>query len=164
MSENRIELLQGMPVFGAVSEKTLRFILQRIRDLEVAEGGYFFHRGDDTQSFYVLESGSVEVFREHEGCDFRLCELGPGDCFGEMSFIELRNRNASVRALCNCLAIEVPISTLHDLYERDVEQYLIVQMNLARELSRRLREADRRLFEGMVLASEMGGNYWWYLS
>ncbi len=81
-----------------------------------------------------------------------------------MSLIECRNRNASVRALSDCAAIEIPFNTLHSLYERDVDQYLLIQMNIAREISRRLREADRRLFANMIAASEQGDDYWWYLA
>jgi hypothetical protein len=65
------------------------------------------------------------VLREHENQFFCLNELGPGDCFGEMSVIECRNRNASVRALSACVAIEIALSTLHALYERDIQQYLL---------------------------------------
>jgi hypothetical protein len=32
------------------------------------------------------------------------------------------------------------------LYERDPEQYTMIYMNLGREVCRRLREADKRLF------------------
>jgi len=163
MSKRRIELLQRMAVFGAVGDDALRFVLASTRDAAQAAGGCFFREGEEAHSFFVLESGHVEVVREHDGHDFRLNELGPGDCFGEMAFIEVRNRSATVRALEDCTAIEVPFETLHALYERDVDQYLLVQMNFAREISRRLREADRRLFEGMVAASELGGDYRWYL-
>ena len=163
MSESRIELLQQMPVFGATTPQTLAFVLAGSRDVTLPEGGYFFRRDDEAQSFFVIEHGRVEVLREHQGQDFCLSELGPGDCFGEMAIIECRNRGASVRALTACTAIEIALATLHDLYKRDMEQYLLIQMNIAREISRRLREADRRLFEGMVAASEGAGNYWWYM-
>jgi CRP/FNR family cyclic AMP-dependent transcriptional regulator len=163
MDNSRTTLLQGMPVFGATTSETLAFILEHAIDFDALEGEYFFRRDDEALSFFVLESGRVEVLREHGRRNFRLSELGPGDCFGEMSLIECRNRNASVRALQDSTAIEVPLAALHELYERDVDQYLLIQLNIAREISRRLREADRRLFERMVAASEGGGDYWWYV-
>lgn len=162
MNMSRIELLQGMPVFGATSAETLALLLDGSRSVTVAEGDYFFRRDDQAESFFVIEQGRVEILREHEQQFFCLNELARGDCFGEMSVIECRNRNASVRALSTCMAIEIALSTLHALYRCDVEQYLLIQMNLSRELSRRLREADRRLFAGMVAASEDTRNDWWY--
>lgn len=163
MKESRTELLQNMPVFGATTAETVAFILERTHDIAVPRGEYFLRRGDEAQSFFVLESGRVGVLREHQGRDFLLNELGAGDCFGEMALIECRNRSASVRALHDCTALEISLATLHDLYKHDVDQYLLIQMNIARQLSRRLREADRRQFESMVAASEGAGNYWWYL-
>ena len=163
MSSSRIDLLQQMPVFGAASADTLSFILEGTRDVVVPAGECFFRRGDEAHSLFVLESGRVEVTREHEGRDFRLTTLGPGDCFGEMAFIEVRSRNATVRALEDCAAIEIPLETLHALYERDVDQYLLIQMNLAREISRRLREASRLRFESMVAARQSDTEGWWYV-
>lgn len=163
MSENRIDLLQRMPVFGAASAETLAFILEKTRDFVVPTGDYFFREGDEAGSMFVLESGSVEVLREHGGQGFLLCELGPGDCFGEMSLIECRNRSAAVKAVADCTAIELPLDTLHALYERDLKQFALIQMNIAREISRRLRTVDKLLFEAKVAAEDNDSDYWWYL-
>ena len=80
-----------------------------------------------------------------------------------MSLIECRNRSASIRALEDCTAIELPLDTLHELYKRDVQQFVLIQMNIAREISRRLRAADKSLFEARMAAREDVGEYWWYL-
>jgi CRP-like cAMP-binding protein len=163
VTENRIDLLKNMPVFGGTTDETVAFVLEQTRDFMVPAGECFFREGDTASSFYVLEGGRVEVVRSHQGRDFRLSELGPGDCFGEMSLIECRERSATVRAIEDCTAIELPLKVLHDLYEHDLEQFVLVEMNIAREISRRLRAADRRLFDGMVTASELAEEYWWYL-
>jgi CRP-like cAMP-binding protein len=75
-----------------------------------------------------------------------LGRLRQGDCFGEMALLDLFPRSASVRATAPCSALALSTASFHKLYETDVEQFAIVQMNIARELSRRLREADERLF------------------
>ena len=163
MSDAQVELLQRMPVFGAVSGPALAFILARSQERRVTREGWFFREGDTADGFYVLASGRVAVLREHRGEPIRLAELGPGDCFGEMAIVECRNRNASVRALEDCTALALPVSALHALYEEDLEQFVLVQMNLARELSRRLSEADEHLFAANVVARELGGSYRWDL-
>ncbi len=75
-----------------------------------------------------------------------LGHLGRGDCFGEMSLIDLFPRT-SVRAEKPCTAIEISSDALYEIYKRDLEQFALIQMNIAREISRRLRGADERLFE-----------------
>jgi CRP-like cAMP-binding protein len=163
MIEDRIKLLQSMPVFGAVNEDTLAFILERTRGFTVLAGDYFFHEGAEATALMVLEAGSVEILRAHDGAQIRLATLGAGDCFGEMALIECRNRSASVRALEDCTGLEMPLEILHALYERDLEQFVLIEMNVAREISRRLREASDQMFEAKVAARDFGGDTGWYL-
>ena len=164
MRGSRIRLLQGMPVFGALSSDTLEFVLERSTEVSVPARQYFFHELSEADGFFVLQSGSVVVQRRRSGIEVRLKELQVGDCFGEMAIVECRNRNASVRALEDSVALEIPLSALHDLYEHDLEQFTLIQMNLARELSRRLSDAAEEIFEAKMAAREHGGSYQWYLS
>jgi CRP-like cAMP-binding protein len=77
-------------------------------------------------------------------------ELGPGDCFGEMALMDLFPRSASVIARDDCRALEIAAGDLLDLYEHDVEQFALVQMNMGREVCRRLRATDELLFRAMM--------------
>jgi len=163
MTEDRIKLLQSMPVFGAVNADTLAFIVERSRAFTVLAGDYFFHEGAEAAAMMVLEAGSVEILRAHDGEQIRLATLGAGDCFGEMALIECRSRSASVRALEDCTALEIPLEILHTLYERNLEQFVLIEMNIAREISRRLREASDQMFEAKAAARDFGGDTGWYL-
>lgn len=145
MESKRIALLQQMPLFGGIREDTLSFLLGVSRDARVRGGGCFFREGEPGESMFVLESGTVEVRKKTRQTMLLLSRLGPGDCFGEMALIDLAPRSASVQALEDCSAFEIFAASLHQLYERDLEQFALIQMNMARELSRRLRATDERL-------------------
>ena len=160
---HHLSLLQNMPVFGAVSEDTLAFIIDRSKPMSVARETFFFRDTDDATSMFVIQSGRVAVLRERNGQPYQLAELGPGDCFGEMALIECAPRSASVQALEDCTALELGLDVLHALYEHDLEQFVLIQMNLAREVSRRLRSADEQLFSARVAASDFGADYRWFL-
>jgi CRP-like cAMP-binding protein len=99
---------------------------------------------------FVLESGEVAVLKRWEGRQYLLGNLRQGDCFGEMALLDLFPRSASVLALAPCTAIELSTASFFSLYETDIEQFALVQMNIARELSRRLRAADERRFRAQV--------------
>jgi CRP/FNR family cyclic AMP-dependent transcriptional regulator len=147
MSTPRIELLQQMAVFGAIRTDVLEFLLGLSRTLHLARGEYFFRQGDPGEVMFVLESGAAEVLREVAGGELQLVRrLAAGDCFGEMALMDLSPRSASVRALEDCVAIAISAGDLMRVYEKDIEQFVIIEMNMGRELSRRLREADERLF------------------
>lgn len=150
MQAARLKLLQGMPVFGGIREDALEFLLARAPLVKVAAGDYFFREGDEGHAMFVLEEGRVAVLKSWNDQEHALKYLGRGDCFGEMALIDLYPRSASVRAVEDCIAIELGNAVLLKLYEKDIEQFTMIQMNIGRELSRRLRKADNRLFHAHV--------------
>jgi CRP/FNR family cyclic AMP-dependent transcriptional regulator len=150
MINTRIELLQQMPIFGAVRPESLRCLLGPVGEVQVAGGDYFFGEGDPAQSMFVLESGHVAVLKQWQGNELELHRLGPGDCFGEMALLDLFPRSAAVRALDDCVAIELSPADLLRLFEHDIEQFALVQMNIAREMCRRLRTTDEMLFKATM--------------
>ncbi len=156
MDDRRIELLQRTPIFGAIQARTLELILQGTADVQVPAGVQFFREGEAADAMFVLESGRVAVVKHRDGADRPLRELGPGDCFGEMALIDMSPRSASVIALEDCTAIRLTNGDLYRVYQADVEQFALIQMNIARELSRRLRLANERLF-GLELGPERRG-------
>jgi CRP/FNR family cyclic AMP-dependent transcriptional regulator len=146
MREVRIELLQRMPIFGGIREDTLRFVLELAPIVRVRANEFFFRENDSANAMFVLETGRVAVFKSWEGEECLLHYLTKGDCFGEMALMDLLPRSASVRALEDCSAIELSTHTLYRIYEKDLEQFTLMQMNMGREVCRRLRDADERLF------------------
>ena len=146
MPVTRIELLQGMPIFGAIREDVLRYLLEQANVVAVPAGGYFFREGDDAQGMFVLETGSAAVLKGWQGRKYKLHEFHRGDCFGEMALMDLMPRSASIKAMEDCSAIELRPDHLMRLFERDIEQFALIQMNMGREVCRRLRATDERLF------------------
>ena len=146
MDARRVELLQRMPVFGALDERALHFLVECARHRDVPAGRWFFREGDEARSMYVLESGRAVVTRQWQGREIELNRFGPGDCFGEMALMDLQPRSASVQADTDCQALLLAADDLFRLYEHDLEQFTLIQMNLGREVSRRLRDADEALF------------------
>jgi CRP-like cAMP-binding protein len=142
MSHSRVELLKCMSIFHGLREDTLRVLLDRANIACVPTGEFFFRQGDDALYMYVLESGEVSIEKSWQDRDVNLGKLGPGDCFGEMALIDLASRSASIVALSPCIAIEISAVHLHSVHDFDIEQFIVIQANIARELCRRLRVAD----------------------
>lgn len=138
-----------MAVFGALRADVLEFLLAESRTVALRRGEFFFRQGESGESMFVLEQGSVEILKERAGAEPHVIRaLGAGDCFGEMALMDLAPRSASVRTLEDCVAIEISVATLLRLAQKDIEQFALIEMNMGRELSRRLREVDERLFPG----------------
>jgi CRP/FNR family transcriptional regulator, cyclic AMP receptor protein len=149
-SEARIELLQHMPIFGGIRADVLQFLLGLCPVVSVPAKEFFFREHDQADSMFVLEAGKVAVVKSWRGQEYVLSILKEGDCFGEMAIMDLGPRSASIRAVEDCTAIHLSAANLYQVYEQDSKQFALIQMNMGREVSRRLREADSRLFRARM--------------
>jgi CRP-like cAMP-binding protein len=70
--------------------------------------------------------------------------------------MDLFRRSASVHALEESLAIKLAAADLLRPFERDAEQFALIQMNIGREVRRRLRAADERLFKATMGEDQSG--------
>jgi CRP-like cAMP-binding protein len=136
--------------------------VDRAKDVNVAKDDFFFRENDEGSSMFVLEEGQVAVLKSWVGQSKNLAYLNKGDCFGEMALIEMGARSASVQATEDCTAIEVSINILHELYQHNLEQFTIIQMNMSREVCRRLRKADDLLFQVRMQTSAPDTSYRFY--
>ncbi len=97
-----------------------------------------------SREMFVVVGGELEVVKEGpRGGDVRVALFGPGDWFGEMSILDVQPRSATVRAVAPTMLVRVTNEHVeHLLYRRDLKAYSLLMMNIARELSRKLRVAD----------------------
>ena len=146
MQADKLAILQSMPIFGGVGDEVLELLVSQSQTATVTKGSFFFREGDQADALYILEKGRVIIVKNWQGCAYELGSLSPGDCFGEMALIEMSRRSASVKAVENCQGMKLTPEHLYEVYKNHLSQYAIIQMNIAREISRRLREADQRLF------------------
>jgi CRP-like cAMP-binding protein len=136
-------LLRDIGLFGGLDEASLGVLAAELPTGKVEAGETVMREGDISREMFVVLGGELEVVKQSRaGHDVRVALIGPGDWFGEMSILDVQPRSATVRALAPTL---LRITTEHVerlLYRRDVKAYAILVMNVARELSRRLRVAD----------------------
>lgn len=155
MADNRLKMLKETPLLGGVREDIVAFLLTQVRNIVLKQGDFLFVEDDPGDAMYVLETGQVAILKEWRGIYYRLNYLNAGDSIGEMSLIDLGRRSASVLAMTDCTAIELNHDALMRLYEQDLEQFVLLQMNLSRELSRRLRVTDEAMFRELVRAEQI---------
>ena len=116
-------------------------------------GTAIIEESSEGNALYVITEGSVEVVKmlpKGPGGELRiakLAELGQGDSFGEMELLDTMERSASVIAKDKTQCLVLTTGTFLKLYDVRPEAYRIITLNLARELSRRLRIADIRIAE-----------------
>ena len=135
--------LRNIGLFGALSDDVLEYLATLLTVETPPAGATLFREGEDASAMFVVISGEVEVLKKSKrNMEAREAVLGPGDWFGEMSIVDIQPRSATVRALAPSRLLRVSSADLDALYRHDLRSYAIIILNLARELSRRLRVAD----------------------
>ncbi len=88
----------------------------------------------------VIRSGEVKVCRDHGGFMIELAESGPGEIYGEMSFIEAEAANASVIAKTDVELLYITHPQVQSIIRENPGFFGRFFQSLAYLLSQRLRE------------------------
>lgn len=146
----RIELdeIRDIGLFGGLADDVLTSLLAELHVLELDPGALVFRENERGREMFVLLVGEIEVMKQSKrDVPSRVAILGPGDWFGEMSILDVMPRSATVRAVAYSRLLRISASDLESLYRRDTKSYALLVLNVAREMSRRLRVADALLAE-----------------
>jgi CRP/FNR family cyclic AMP-dependent transcriptional regulator len=107
-------------------------------------GTALFHQGQQSDRVFVLLKGRVKLAcLTQEGQEILVAVRGPGDLLGELSAIDGQPRSATGMALDEVEALVISPSDFGAL----LEQQPGVSLAIARILSWRLRDADRKRVE-----------------
>lgn len=143
-----ITQLREIGLFGGLGDHVLQGLADTLELLDLEPGAVAFREGDSGREMFVLLSGEMEVLkRSKRDVEARVAILGPNDWFGEMSILDVMPRSATVRAIAPSRLLRVTAHDLDTLYRRDLKSYTLLVLNIAREMSRRLRVADSLLAE-----------------
>ena len=140
--------LRDIGLFGGLGDHVLQGLADALELLDLEPGAVAFREGDSGREMFVLLAGEMEVLkRSKRDVEARVAVLGPNDWFGEMSILDVMPRSATVRAIAPSRLLRVTAHDLDALYRRDLKSYTLLVLNIAREMSRRLRVADSLLAE-----------------
>jgi anti-anti-sigma factor len=137
----QLDIVQGL---NAQERTVFRATLER---REYASGKTIFEQGEDGDALYILLSGSASVRMHLNTGDVRLVTFSPGTVFGEMALLDRERRSATVTAdeALACYVLER--SRFDALGEEHPRIVMTLLANLAREMSLRMRRANRALLD-----------------
>ena len=111
--------------------------------------------GEQKDTLMVIEEGQVEVskgdlslYAEDQKVatisgDRKFCDIFRGDILGEMSLIDVEPASATVRAVTKVGIWSMKRVDFAAVLRKDLTTYIVVITNIARILSRRLRDAGK---------------------
>lgn len=105
------------------------------------KGMHLFHENDRSRELYIIQSGSVKVYRFVAGKEIELAVLNDGAVLGEMALIDGKPRSASARTLQESVVIIIDADTFHEKI-RGVPSWFL---SIIRMTSIKIRLANKRL-------------------
>jgi CRP-like cAMP-binding protein len=130
--------LQKHSLFGGLEPEQIEIILSLMKQETFEMGADIIVEGQPNDRIFFILEGRAEARLD----GVQLFEFEEGSAFGEMSVLDVMASSATVRTLAPTRVISLSNHGLHELYKQDLKIFAIVIMNLARELSRRLRRMN----------------------
>ncbi|MEO0795141.1 MAG: cyclic nucleotide-binding domain-containing protein [Verrucomicrobiota bacterium] len=144
--EGGADLLRKHALFHKINEAALERFLQVLHKEEFEPGQIIIREGESGNRLYMISSGRVviekKVFNKEQITSERIAVLQKGETFGEMELVDSQPRSATVRALDETFCLSLSRDDLRYATEDDIMTFSQVVMNLAREISLRLRNTD----------------------
>ena len=156
LGKAEIEFIARVPIFAAMPDESLQHIAALAHRVDIDGPTTIFQEGELAKEMVVVLRGEFEVRkRGRDGGDARIATLRPGDVAGEMALIDIQPRSAAVRALGPSALVVLTHADVASLYREDPQAYTIFIMNIAREISRRLRRVDGLLANLLLEVQEV---------
>jgi sulfate permease, SulP family len=112
------------------------------------KGGVIFHQGDSGTDLFMVTKGTASAYiHQAVGRDFRLVTFAPGTVFGELAILDAGPRSASIIADDDFVSYALSREQFAVLSAEAPALAIKLLANLGRELSGRLRRADRMIDE-----------------
>ncbi|UCF01867.1 MAG: cyclic nucleotide-binding domain-containing protein [Deltaproteobacteria bacterium] len=134
--------LSEIPIFAELSEESLLEIAGIVQYKVLPAHTTIFREGDPGDSFCIINSGKVKVFKTSEaGVETNLAQLGPKDSFGEMALLTGEPRSADVETLEETYLTIIA----KEHFDRIIRDHPHLSVSFVRQLSSWLRSRDGSL-------------------
>jgi len=146
--ENKREILAESPLFDNLLPNELSMVADLFSLRTYGAADIIFEEGDVGDAMFVIAHGSVEILRKNPTGELTaIATLDAPQFFGEMSLIDKEYRSATVRSKTEATLLQLTNENLHIFAKNYRNGFTWVVVNIARVLSSRLREVNRRLSE-----------------
>jgi CRP/FNR family cyclic AMP-dependent transcriptional regulator len=104
-------------------------------------GTHLFHENDHSRELYIIQSGTIRVYRKIGSRNVDLARLSKGAVLGEMALIDGKPRSASAVAAEDTMVIIIDAETFHKRIAGVPPWF----MSMIRTTSEKIRKANTRL-------------------
>jgi anion transporter len=137
--------IRTIPLFSGLSREDIAKILGRLEEKSFDAGTTVFSQGDQGDSFYLIQSGAVQVVLEGGGGRREsIAVLGPQDSFGEMALLSGEPRSATIITIKDTTVWRLSREAWNEL----IEKYPTWLLHFCATLSKRLAHVEQQYSQG----------------
>lgn len=140
------EMVSGS-VFGALSSDATYFLLERGKLYTVQAGNPVFEFGDPGDRFYVVCSGSLDFYKQHNNEWRHIRVVNAGEETGYVPMIALHKQSGRAVARQDSIVLEVGSDLYAELHQKYAQDFGLLTLNLAREMARVIDKMGETLIE-----------------
>lgn len=108
------DFLRKVPLFVEFEPDELEHLSRVLHLTRFAPGDVILQEGNANRALHIVRDGRIRVSRQVQDREVSLCDLGPGQTFGELSIIEDGVASATLKAVNDA---EVWSISMNDLAE-----------------------------------------------
>lgn len=142
-----LDYFKNASTFGALTDDALHYLLDKGDLLQMEPGDELFRIGDAGDCFYVILDGCIGFHKPCQRKQTHIRDYEFGTEVGFVAMIGLHSRVGDAAATKPTLVLKVSCHLFSELQQDLPNDFGVLLLNLSREMSRRLRDADNRLAE-----------------
>jgi sulfate permease, SulP family len=135
-------------LFAGYPQGDIKAITTQMKRKTYAAGTVVFHEGEPSDDVLIVLKGTASAYLERaNAASIRLATFSPGTVFGELALLDHGPRSASVVADSDLVCYALSRADYTELAEKSPSAAILFMAAIGRELSGRLRTANRTIHQ-----------------
>jgi len=145
--QNKLGLLRSSDLFSGLDDSQMGHVEELTVMTHAKRGRLIYAQGENSEALFLLKRGRVHIYRiSPDGRKLLTAVVEPGTLFGNMAFTGTTMQDGFAEAVEDSTLC---VMSRHDI-EQLVQEFPSVGIRLLDTLSRRVRELEARLEEGLL--------------
>ena len=133
--------------FQDFTETEIAEVLELGQIISYPKDTVIFKRGDESNGFYIISNGELEVFTHEKGEKVSIAIIKSGSVVGEIGFLDGQERTASATAVSDLVALRISPEDFTKIETTNTKLAIKLIIEIETILADRLRHSDKLLID-----------------
>ncbi len=135
-------ILSKISIWGGLTDDQQDKIYKQLNVGSFRKGEYIFRKWDQPTYIYIVKNGRVDLIASDQGVAIQKESVKSGGSFGIAALMAMQPHMVTAVAAENSEIMVLSRQAILEIRYEDIELFALLMMNIAREISRRLKLTD----------------------